>query len=104
MGFEILKEGEGNPFYSIGYANKKRLKCFSKTFDNNENPDSNFAAIMTCSNANENCPIIPGADKRIPLEYIDPKKFDGTDQALEKYTERSLQIASELFYVFRNVN
>jgi arsenate reductase len=101
FGFDVSVEGEGNPVYSIGYANKRVLKCFSKRYDHEGNPDTNFAAIITCSNANENCPLIEGADVRIPLEYRDPKEFDGTDLEIEMYDNRSLQIASEMFYVFK---
>jgi len=54
---------------------------------------------MTCSSADEGCPFIPGA-VRIPLTFEDPKAFDNTPLQQEKYMERSLQIASELKYVF----
>ena len=59
---------------------------------------------MTCSHADENCPFIAGAEQRIPVRYDDPKAFDNTPQQLEKYRERSLQIATELFYVFSQIN
>ena len=58
---------------------------------------------MTCSNADAGCPFIAGAEKRIPITYEDPKTFDGTSQQAEKYMERSLQIATELFYVFSKI-
>ena len=73
---------------------------FSKTFDDAFNPQLDFAAIMTCSHADENCPFIPGANTRIALNYEDPKLFDETPQQNEKYLERSLQIATEMKYVF----
>ena len=59
---------------------------------------------MTCSHADENCPFIAGAEQRIPVRYDDPKAFDNTPQQLEKYRERSLQIATALFYVFSQIN
>ena len=59
---------------------------------------------MTCAHADENCPFIPGTEKRIPLRYEDPKRFDNTPMGVEKYDERSLQIAAELFYVFKRVS
>jgi arsenate reductase len=58
---------------------------------------------MTCAHADENCPLIPGTEKRIAVNYEDPKAFDGTVQERDKYDERSLQIASEMFYVFSNL-
>ena len=58
---------------------------------------------MTCSSADEGCPFIAGAEKRIPVTYEDPKAFDNTSQQAEKYEERSLQIAAEMFYVFSQI-
>ncbi|MGB5403206.1 MAG: protein-tyrosine-phosphatase, partial [Robiginitalea sp.] len=45
-----------------------------------------------------------GADLRVPMTFEDPKVFDNTPQQMEKYRERSLQIATELHYVFSNIN
>ena len=59
---------------------------------------------MTCSQANANCPFIPGAEKRIPITYEDPKEFDNTPQQIKKYQERSNQIATEMLYVFSQIN
>ena len=104
--FHIDKlSNEKNPVYAIKFSeNNNPIICFSKTFDADFNPSSNFAAIMTCSHADENCPFIAGAEQRIPVRYDDPKAFDNTPQQLEKYRERSLQIATELFYVFSQIN
>lgn len=103
-GFDVGESGTGNPIYSLSYAREaSALEMFSKTFDAESNPAAGFAAVMTCSDADENCPFIAGADKRIPLRYEDPKAFDGTDLEAEKYDERSMQIATELFYVFSKV-
>lgn len=104
-GFQITSLSEGNnPVYSIKYsAGAHPVIGFSKTYDHPFNPASNFAAIMTCSHADENCPFIPGAEKRIPLTFEDPKEFDNTHLQTEKYKERSLEIASELYYVFSKI-
>lgn len=103
-GFEVNTSGDGNPVYQVKYAvEAPGLSMFSKTFDDGSNPDAGFAAIMTCSDADENCPFIPGTDSRIPLRYEDPKAFDDTDLETEKYDERSIQIATELFYVFSKI-
>lgn len=104
-GFEIVTISEGkNPVYAIKYsANEHPVIGFSKTFDNDFNPKSSYGAIMTCSNADENCPFIPGAEKRITITYDDPKVFDNTPQQAEKYMERSIQIAKEMFYVFSKI-
>ena len=58
---------------------------------------------MTCSQADGGCPFIAGAEKRIPITYEDPKAFDDSPLEEAKYDERSLQIASEMFYVFRQI-
>lgn len=105
QGFEISAISEGaNPVYAIKYSqNAHPVIGFSKTYDHNFNPVSDFAAIMTCSQADAGCPFIAGAEKRIPITYDDPKEFDGSPQQKEKYRERSLQIATELFYLFSKI-
>ena len=105
QGFEITKlSEENNPVYSIKFAeNAHPVIGFSKTFDHAFNPISGFAAIMTCSQADEGCPLIAGAEKRFPITYDDPKAFDGTNEQGRKYLERSTQIATELKYVFSNI-
>ncbi|WP_179334601.1 arsenate-mycothiol transferase ArsC [Winogradskyella costae] len=104
-GFQIETLSNGNnPVYSIKYSkNAHPVIGFSKTFDDEFNPTSIFAAIMTCSSADKGCPFIGGAEKRLPITYEDPKAFDDTPQQLDKYKERSLQIATELKYVFSNI-
>jgi arsenate reductase len=104
-GFKIDKlSDENNPVYSVKYAdNAHPIVCFSKTYDNMFNPKSGFVAIMTCSDADEKCPIVYGSAKRIRLTYDDPKVFDNTPQQEEKYMERSIQIATEMKYVFSNL-
>ena len=102
VGFQIDKLSEGtNPIYSIKYSeNEHPIVGFSKTYDNQFNPQNEFAALMTCSQADEGCPIVLGCEKRILVKYDDPKIFDNTPQQKEKYEERSNQIASEMLYVF----
>ncbi|WP_369765309.1 low molecular weight phosphatase family protein [Flavobacterium sp. WC2429] len=105
QGFKIKTIAEGkNPIYTIKYAsNEHPIIGFSKTYDDDFNPQSEFVAIMTCSQADGGCPFIAGAEKRIPITFEDPKAFDNTPQQAEKYEERSLQIATEMFYVFSQI-
>lgn len=105
QGFQILKlSEENNPIYAIKYSeNEHPVIGFSKRLDDDFNPKSEFVAIMTCDSANEACPFVPGAEKRIPITFEDPKAFDNTPQQTEKYKERSLQIATELKYIFSNI-
>lgn len=102
QGFNIFKiSNESNPIYTIKIGdNTLPIIGFSKKYDNPFNPVSDFAAIMTCSQADEGCPFIPGAEKRIPITFEDPKISDNTPEQSKVYAERSLQIASEMFYVF----
>lgn len=104
-GFAIQKLSEGsNPIYAIKYAaNELPILGFSKTLDDDFNPTSDFAAVMTCDSAKEACPVVLGANAIIPITYEDPKIFDNTPQQGEKYTQRSLQIATELLYVFSQI-
>jgi len=104
-GFKIKTISEGkNPVYSIKYSeNAHPIIGFSKTYDDDFNPQSEFVAILTCSSADKGCPFIAGAEKRIPITFEDPKAFDNTPQQVEKYNERSIQIATELMYVFSQI-
>jgi arsenate reductase len=105
QGFQIQKLSETtNPVYAVKFAeNEVAVICFSKVFDDSFNPISQFAAIMTCSSADEGCPFIAGAEMRLPIRFEDPKAFDGTDLMNAKYAERSLEIASEMHYVFSQI-
>lgn len=105
QGFQIQQlSSENNPVYAVKFdENEAAIVCFSKTFDDGFNPTSEFAAIMTCSSADAGCPFIAGAEKRLPIRYEDPKAFDGTDLMDAKYAERSLEIASELYFVFSEI-
>ena len=103
-GFKIEHDPGENPKYKVYLSDAlEPLIAFSKLFDNPVNQAEKFAAIMTCSHADENCPFIPGTEKRIAVNYDDPKEFDDTPIESEKYDERSLQIGSEMFYVFSNL-
>ncbi|WP_298881534.1 protein-tyrosine-phosphatase [uncultured Polaribacter sp.] len=105
QGFNILKLSEtNNPVYAVKFNNNSHpIIGFSKKYDDAFNPISEFAAILTCSSADQGCPFIAGAEKRIPITYDDPKMFDGTELQTEKYAERSLQIATEMLYVFSQI-
>lgn len=99
-GFKVDNPGGDNPRYKVHYdEDKQPLICFSKTFDNSTNPSENFAAVMTCSDADQNCPRVPGADQRFSIPYVDPKESDGTACETETYDERCRQIAAEMYYL-----
>jgi len=104
-GFEITTKKDGqNPVYEVRYASTGvPLTVFSKTYDDPFNPNKDFAAIMTCSHADQNCPLVIGASARVALTYNDPKDFDGTSQEAEKYSERVFEIGREILYAFSQV-
>lgn len=105
VGFESTQLSDTtNPVYAIKFdKNEPPIIGFSKTIDSPFNPKSEFAAIMTCSQADQGCPFIAGASQRIPVQYEDPKVFDQTPQMAEMYEARSRQIASEFYYVFNQL-
>jgi arsenate reductase len=102
VGFDVKKmDDSNNSIYQISFdENEKPISCFSKEYHDSTNPKIEFAAIMTCSDAEENCPFIPGAELRIGTTYDDPKAFDNTPLQDKKYDERCKQIALETLYVF----
>lgn len=105
QGFEIQQLSQAdNPVYAVKFSeNEAPIIAFSKTYFDDFNPKTNFGAIMTCNNADEGCPMVFGAEVRFPIKYDDPKAFDSTEVMNEKYTERSLEIASEMYYVFNQI-
>lgn len=103
-GMDIENPGGENPHYQVHYSDQApSMEAYSKTFDEAPNPKANFCAIMTCSSADADCPVVLGADGRVALLYVDPKESDGTEAESATYDERCLQIATELFYVWREV-
>lgn len=105
-GFLITKTKDGeNPVYEVQFAgDAKPIIAFSKKYDDPFNHNKDFAAVMTCSHADENCPLVIGASARIALTYDDPKNFDGTPQEAAKYTERVNEIGREILFAFSQVN
>jgi arsenate reductase len=105
QGFQIQQlAGTENPVYAVKFAqNEAAIICFSKTYQNEFNPAGQYGAILTCNNADEGCPVVIGAEARFPVKYNDPKAFDNTDLQTEKYAERSLEIAQEMWWVFGQI-
>ena len=104
-GFKVVqKEGE-NPVYFVFYSEEAEpIVTFSKVVEDPVNAKKDFAAVMTCDHADENCPFIHGAEMRFPLRFEDPKDFDDSPLEEKMYGERSHQIGAELFYLFEKVS
>lgn len=102
LGFKIncAETNSSNPVYEVIYGENQSTHCFSKLFNDEINPKSHFAAIMTCSEAEQNCPFISGAEIRIGTTYEDPKIADNTIEVNKVYENRFKQIATETFFAF----
>ncbi|MEL0225193.1 MAG: protein-tyrosine-phosphatase [Flavobacteriaceae bacterium] len=104
QGFDIkTKENGDNPCYQISMEGEYFGEYFSKLYDDPSNPTKNFAAVMTCAHAEENCPFISGAEQRIPVRYKDPKAFDDTPEEKAAYYNKSIEIATEMHYIFSSI-
>lgn len=102
LGFDITTENQAviNPVYNVNFGQNLSTTCFSKVYNHESNLTHDAAAIMTCSDAEQNCPFISGVSLRIGTTYEDPKKSDGTAQQDQIYSERFKQIATETLYAF----
>ena len=89
-----------NPIYETKLGNNlPSIRSFSKKFGHKSNPKENFAAVMVCSDADTKCPFVPGAQTRVALPYIDPKKSDGTPQESYTYLAKSEEIGREMLWM-----
>lgn len=105
-GFSIVATtSDDNPVYLAQYSESKQpLRLFSKVYSADTNPQSKFAAVMCCADADKNCPLVAGCDVRFLVNYDDPKIADNTPQEAERYDERCLQIAREMFFLMSEVS
>ena len=92
---------EANPVYLVQAGHElPPVRAFSKPYQDASNPKHGFCAVLTCSNADRDCPVIPNADRRVLLPYEDPKSADGTDREAEVYDERCRQVCREMVWLF----
>lgn len=101
-GLKIESQNEAeNPPYAVSFSDAAApLFCFSKVYNESPNPVTDFCAVMTCSDADKNCPIVQGSSLRLAIPYVDPKVADNTDEESRKYDERCRQICREMLFVF----
>lgn len=104
-GFRIDDDSsKNNPRYRIQTGEKlPDLICFSKELTEPPNPENTFCAVMVCSDADENCPVVHGAEKRISMPYEDPRHADGTPEEAAAYADRCREIARDLMWCFNSV-
>lgn len=105
LGFVIdTKDAGPNPHYNVAYSDGPSMQAWSKVYSDPANPQQGFCAIMTCSEADEACPMVLGAAKRVSLPFEDPKKSDGTPEEAATYLARARQIAMEMAFVFEQIS
>ena len=101
IGFRIQKKKSNKTnFY---FSDNLFVECFSKTFLHDSLPKNQIISLMTCDDADKNCPLITGSLSRISLPYNDPKLYDDSLECREEYKKTSIQIAQEIFYIFSKV-
>jgi arsenate reductase len=89
-----------NPRYLVSTSDSSRTQvCFSKVYNESPNPTQGYCAVMTCSQADEACPVVMGCDLRMPIRYDDPKVADDTEFEAQRYDERAAQICTEMLYM-----
>ncbi len=93
-----------NPKYDL-FSGKEvsPIRLFSKTIDDSSLPKENIVALMTCSDAEENCPYVNGTLLKFSLNYKDPKEFDNTLEEKEAYWLKSKEIASEILFILKHL-
>lgn len=105
QGFSVERMAmASNPVYVIKHdENGVPTIAFSKDLQDAFNPSTGFIAVMTCSQADQDCPFVPGASGRFSLPFEDPKVFDDTPMKVQAYIDRSEQIGSEMLFLFSQI-
>lgn len=107
-GFQIEESGEvleeKNIIYTTSFADHPSIQSFSKKYNDSYNPQSQFAAIMVCSNADKSCPLVTGADFRLAIPYVDPKVSDNTPKEEATYFAKSEEIGKEMVWLMSQIS
>ncbi|MFM1875656.1 MAG: hypothetical protein RL266_1393 [Bacteroidota bacterium] len=99
-GFKVsYDKSVANPLVQVSPMTYPVWTVFSKVYSHESNPKSNFTAIMVCSDADHNCPIVDGATQRFAIPYNDPKHYDDTPAEEGKYDETVKLIGTEMMYM-----
>lgn len=93
-----------NPTYQLRFADDQPpiLLCSKRFQDATADVDS-FVAMLCCSDADQSCPRISGANIRIALHYDDPKSSDDTAAESNTYDQRRDQIAAEMMHLMTKI-
>ena len=104
-GFSVVSsDQQTNPVFLIQYSDDQPpMKAYSKLYNESGNPSEDFIALMCCSQADMQCPVVGGATSRFAIHYVDPKESDDTDEEMSAYDSRCREIAMEMFYLMSQV-
>ena len=104
-GFRIERCSTGdNPVYLVHPgAELPPVRAFSKNFLDPANPRDRFCAVLTCSSADRDCPVVSGADERVLIPYNDPRSSDGTGRETDIYDERCREICREMGWLLTRI-
>lgn len=111
IGFQIVATGKEaergdptipNPQYIVRWGKEMEATEFSKNYKDKSNPQSGFAAILVCNEADAECPIVTGASIRISMTFLDPKSYDDGFYESRKYAERRDDIGRTFLAVMAN--
>lgn len=106
VGLQITSKNPStaNPVYEVLWKDEMApYLAFSKKYADSPNPQTDFLAIMVCSHADVNCPIVTGSNQRIALPYKDPKAFDDTDLEASEYSKTCALIGTEMLFVLKQL-
>lgn len=105
FGFELnITDQSDNPVYFIQTSSQDgSKKLFSKRYNHDFNPQKDFIAVMVCSEADEDCPIVFGSKTRFALPYEDPKAFDGTTDEQAAYDNKVEEIGREMLHLAKMI-
>lgn len=95
------KKGEKNPHYKVQWGKDKDAYSleYSKALGDVSLPGNDFAALIVCSDADKECPVVEGAAIRLALPFEDPKAFDGKPNESEEYAKTRDLIAQTLLAI-----
>ncbi len=97
-------DNDDNPVYLVHAGDGlPPVRAFSKAYLDRTNPMDGFCAVLTCSSADRDCPMITGADERVLIPYADPKSGDGTARETALYDDRCREICREMGWLFASV-
>lgn len=90
---------DANPHWQIAFGPEGGIEAWSKVYSDPANPQESYAALMVCTDADEGCPVVQGAESRFSLPYQDPKHADGSSEEEHAYDVASQTIAAEMAWV-----